>query len=364
MALPGEPKRSPAYDAWRFRRAPAWEGPIALRLGRLAAMAVGGWFRAAGQVRTVARSGAAAPLLADRLRTWNRLLPYVGLPFDVAYFPWNSAAIEHLGLFDFGRPVVISCRGSQIHVAPQDPENGRLREGLRETFAKAAVVHCVSEATLREAMRWGLDPARARVIRPAVDPEAFRPPSTPPAQDGILKVVTTGSLVGVKGYEYALLALRRLVDRGVAVRFSIIGEGPERVRATYTIRDLGLEGHVQLLGRRSPEDVRAELQKADAFLLSSLSEGISNAALEAMACGLPVVTTACGGMAEAVSDGVEGFVVPIRDSDAMAHALERLASDVPRRRRMGLAARERVVRDFDLGNQVGQFEALLEGAAG
>jgi len=96
------------------------------------------------------------------------------------------------------------------------------------------------------------------------------------------------------------------------------------------------------------------------FLLSSLSEGISNAALEAMACGLPVVTTDCGGMREAVTDGIEGFVVPVRDPEAMAEALLRLWKDPELRRRMGEAARERVLREFRLDQQISAFLALFK----
>jgi glycosyltransferase involved in cell wall biosynthesis len=100
------------------------------------------------------------------------------------------------------------------------------------------------------------------------------------------------------------------------------------------------------------------LQSAHAFLLSSLSEGISNAALEAMACGLPVVTTDCGGMREAVTDSVHGFVVPRRNPDAMAAALSRLIGNSPLRSSIGSQARERVLRDFTLNHQVDAFVRL------
>lgn len=211
---------------------------------------------------------------------------------------------------------------------------------------------------MQEAMQFGLDPAKARVIRPAVDPEFFRPAAPARKADGRFRVVTTGSLIWRKGYEYALQAIRRLVDREVDVQFDIIGDGPERQRVLYTIIDLGLEVHVSLCGRLTPAEVRSRLQQADAFLLSSLSEGISNAVLEAMACGLPVVTTNCGGMREAVSDGVEGFVVPTRDPEAMAEALHRLATDRALARAMGRAGRERVCREFQIEDQVKQFAEL------
>ncbi len=238
--------------------------------------------------------------------------------------------------------------------------------GLRTTFAKAAAVHCVSAATRNDAEAWGLEPAKAVVIRPAVDSSYFRPAEEPRPGDGRapLEIVTTGSLVGIKGHEYALLAIRRILDRGVSAKFSIIGDGPERDRVQFTVRDLGLEPHVRLLGRRTPDQVREMLRRSDVFLLTSLSEGISNAALEAMACGLPVVTTDCGGMREAVEDGVSGRVVPIRDTEALADALGRLASEPESGRTMGRAARARVVADFDSRRQIGEFVGLMRKAAG
>ena len=108
------------------------------------------------------------------------------------------------------------------------------------------------------------------------------------------------------------------------------------------------------------EQVRDTLQQSDVFMLASVSEGICNAVLEAMACGLPVVTTDCGGMREAVSDCVEGFVVPIRDSQAMALALQNLAEDSSLQKRMGHAGRQRILQEFTLERQVQQFVALYD----
>jgi glycosyltransferase involved in cell wall biosynthesis len=218
----------------------------------------------------------------------------------------------------------------------------------------------VSEAIRRECERYGLDAAKAEVIRPAVDPQVFYPEANSKAQDGAFHVVSVGNLSWVKGFEYALEAVRLLADRGVDVRFDIIGHGPERHRLLYTIADLGLGERVRLLGRREPEEVRAHLRKADAFLLSSVTEGISNAVLEAMSTGVPVVTTDCGGMGEAVTDGVEGFVVPTRDPAAIASALTRLAADATLRIRMGDAARLRIVGEFSLSRQVERFVSLCQ----
>ncbi|MBP6786914.1 MAG: glycosyltransferase family 4 protein [Candidatus Promineofilum sp.] len=328
--------------------------------------------RAPGEARRlvdVARAEDSAFAMAARLR---RESPLVGRDFNVLYFPWNSAAIAYQELLDRA-PVVISCRGSQINVAPHNPERADLRDGLAATFARAAAVHCVSAQIRDEATRYGLDPRKAIIIRPAVDPELFRPAVPTPfggglgrgseASDTPLRLVSTGSILWRKGYEYALLAVRALLDRGVPTRFDIVGDGPEAQRLLYTIDDLALQEHVVWHGRRPPGEVLNLLQAADAFLLTSLSEGISNAVLEAMACGLPVVTTDVDGMSEAVTDGVEGFLVPPRDPAATADALAALAALPALRRTMGAAGRERVQSDFALDDQIDAFVDLFVGVA-
>lgn len=277
----------------------------------------------------------------------------------LVHFEWNSAAIDHFPMIARWRcPFVVSCRGRQVNVRPYVPGNGDYVESLRLTFEEAAAVHCVSEAIKQEALAFGLDPAKAWVIRPAVDPNFFCPDNENRPASDVFRVVTVGALIWRKAYEYALSAIRALVDQGISVHFEIIGDGPERQRVLYTIDDLCLTEHVQLSGKLAPAEVRDHLQRADAFLLASHSEGISNAVLEAMACGLPVVTTDCGGMREAVTDGVEGFVVPVRDPVAMAEALRKLALDPELRESMGVRARERVLREFTLEQQTEQFLSL------
>ena len=312
---------------WLF--APNWEGNRILRLARLSIAFTRGLLANPQEFRDALAQLDTSVNRMERFQSWNRVLPFIGRKWDVIYFPWNSAAVSYLPLFHQRMPVVISCRGAQINIAPHNNQRQNYRTGLFSTFELAAAVHCVSHAILEEAIPFGLDPNKSVVIRPAVDTTFFKPrKSSIQQRPGKFRVITTGSLIWRKGYEYGLLAIRKIVDAGLAVEFIIIGGGPERARVLFTIDDLGISDRVRLLGKLSPEQVLDELQKSDVFLLSSLSEGISNAVLEAMACGLPVVTTDCGGMREAVTDGIEGFVVPVRNADGIAAALTRLASEL------------------------------------
>jgi colanic acid/amylovoran biosynthesis glycosyltransferase len=350
-----------AQDRVEWLQTPSWEAGVPLRLAQMLNMAVRGKIRGAGDMKLFAASVRQQRSMVQQWRLWHQLLPYAGRRWDAIYIPWNTAAIDLIPIFDLSSPVVISCRGTQVSVGPHNPQRALLRAGLKETFARAAAVHCVSSAILKEARHMGLDPAKATVIRPAVDPELFVPTPARRHTDDVFSVVTVGTLIWVKGHEWALQAVRRAVDSGINVQFDVIGDGPDRQRVLYTIGDLGLEKHVRCLGKLPPKEVLRRVQQADAFLLSSLSEGISNAVLEAMSCGVPVVTTDCGGMREAVTDGVEGLVVPLRDAGAMAAALVKLARDADLRQRMGEAGRLRIKREFGLSNQIEQWLHLFRG---
>lgn len=339
-----------------------WDGPIPGRLLRLLWLLLKGLLTSPRIVRKFWRHAARTGSLSERLRVLNRLLPYARVPCDVIYFPWNSAAIDYLALFEIGKPVVVSCRGAQVNAAPHNPKRS-VREGLPLTFQGATLVHCVSSAIQQEAVGYGLDLAKSRVIRAGIDPNFFSPAAEKTPSERI-RIVTVGRLEWSKGMTWGLRALTRVVAAGVPVVFSIIGDGPERQRLLYTMEDLGLKDHVRPLGRMDPIQVRDELRRSDIFMLPSLTEGLSNAGIEAMGCGLPVVMSDCGGAREGVTDGVEGFVVPLWDPAAMADALIALATDTELRLRMGRAARERVVRDFTGQRHVRQFVQLFQDSCG
>jgi glycosyltransferase involved in cell wall biosynthesis len=158
----------------------------------------------------------------------------------------------------------------------------------------------------------------------------------------------------MKGYEFALVAISRLRRAGISIRYRIfgaLGDENERLQLLAAIRDLGLEDCVEVCGPCSRTEVREALRSTDVFLLASVSEGLSTATLEAMAMEVPVVVTDTGGMREAVTDGVEGLVVPSRDPEALAQALATLADDVVLRRELGVKGRVRVITDFELSQR-------------
>jgi glycosyltransferase involved in cell wall biosynthesis len=318
--------------------------------------------------RLPAVSRAARAGSASRVEAVGRFAAYAtmaALRPDVVHFEWSAVANEHSALPGaLNRPAVVSCHGGELQIYPYTKAGRATTAALPRIFGRAAAVHCVSEALVSEAIRFGAEPDRIHLIRAAVDPDFFCPLPRSCLDHERFAVVAVGTLRWVKGFEYALLAIAELAQEGIPVSLDILGGDPEweerseRERLLQVAVDLGLSERVRLHGRVTPEAVRDRLRTSNVYLQSSLSEGHPTAVVEAMACGLPIVATDCGGTREAVTDGVEGFLVMPRDSRGAATALRILWGDPQLRDSMGRAGRERVEREFTLDLQTERFAAL------
>jgi colanic acid/amylovoran biosynthesis glycosyltransferase len=307
-----------------------------------------------GPVRRPERVGLTSARLAD--------------DFDLIYLPWLNTAVERPEVFDLGVPVAVSCRGSFVAVAPWNPRRAAFRDALRPTFHRAAGVHCVSRSMVRDAEPFGLDADRATVVYTGVDTDLYRPePDRDLAASDAraeLRILWVGGLNWKKDIEHALLAVAQLDRAGRTCSMSIVGSGDELDRARFTIDDLGLGARIRLMGQVAQRDLPALHRAHDVLLHSASTEGVPNVVVEAMASGLPVVVTDAGGSGEAVTDGVEGFLVPVRSPDRMAERLVELATDARLRGEMGHAGRRRALAQFDLDHHVVEFRHFLEVAAG
>jgi glycosyltransferase involved in cell wall biosynthesis len=140
------------------------------------------------------------------------------------------------------------------------------------------------------------------------------------------------------------------------VRLIIAGTGPLKEPLNELAGQLGIQHKIRLLGART--DIPEVLNALDLFVLPSLSEGMPNAVLEAMACGLPVVATEVGGVSEVVEHGVTGLLVPSEDEEALASRLEELVCSETKRQMLGKNARERALACFSLDKMVRAYEQL------
>jgi glycosyltransferase involved in cell wall biosynthesis len=209
-----------------------------------------------------------------------------------------------------------------------------------------------------------LDPARTVTIANGVDHQRFHPSAerSPVGEvrlPGRRVIAVVGSLTPEKGHEVLLQAFARVVDTHPQTALIIVGDGERRAALERTANSLDLGDRVIFLGIR--RDVERVLHGVDAFVLPALParETFSMAALEAMACGLPIVASYVGSMPDMIRDGCEGFLVQAGDAVDLADRLRRLVADEALARRMGAAARARVEADFTLDAMVGAYGHLF-----
>jgi glycosyltransferase involved in cell wall biosynthesis len=287
-------------------------------------------------------------------RAWLLALPFAD--FDLVHFAYSGLAVAWADALPLLAPsaVIVSCRGTAERVTPLVEPNRA--EALRRVFALADRVHCVTEDMRATCAAYGLDPTKAFVNHPSINLGRFQRRVPYPARSsGPYRILSTGRLHWAKGYEFGLMAIRTLVDQRYDVHYEIVGSGPDEGHLRYTVAELGLKERVTFRGKRSSKQVRDALEHCDLYMLPSVSEGISNAALEAMAMEVPVVTTSAGGMLEAVTNRVEGLVVPPREPAALAEAIAALLGNRELRIELGRTARHRIERDFSLGRQIDSF---------
>lgn len=180
---------------------------------------------------------------------------------------------------------------------------------------------------------------------------------------GTRLVGAVGNVRAPKDYDVFLQAARLLRDRDPTYRFVIAGEGngPLFERLLTLRRDLGLEDAVTFLGLRA--DVPTVLRNLDVYALSSSTEGFSIACIEAMACGIPVVATRSGGPQEIIEDGVSGLLVPTRDPQRLAEAIERIGREPGLATRLARNGAAHVRHKYALVSTLRAYEALLRDLA-
>ncbi len=173
----------------------------------------------------------------------------------------------------------------------------------------------------------------------------------------ILQVARLNSL---KDHQTALRTIQRLTANGHSAQLILAGDGEERGQLEAFVAAQQLESHVRFLGAR--RDVVRLMSAADVFLLSSISEGIPLTLIEAMAAGLPVVTTNVGGCGEVVIEGVTGLLAPARDDAQLARHLETLQFDSLKRRCFGDAGAARATKLFSLDRMLDEYSEVYDEA--
>ncbi len=264
---------------------------------------------------------------------------------------WRKLVIT-LPIILAGKPVVLHLHGSEFHIFHDEESSSRAKKLICWFFERAARVIVLSQ-TWHDWVASRFPKARAVLVHNPVrmpEPTVFelREPTT---------VLFLGRIGKRKGAYDLLPAIAKLSVEFPDMRLIMGGDG-ELDEARRMAESLGLASHLELPGWVTGAEKQALLSKASIYVLPSYHEGLPMSVLEAMAAGLPVISTRVGGIPEAVRDGVDGFLVDAGDVTALTDRLRALLSDADLRRRMGDAARERVRMHFSTEVIVPRIETI------
>lgn len=277
------------------------------------------------------------PGLLRRLDGWSMALASVGLMRTLkrqgarlidAHFAYpDGEAATRLGRW-LKLPVTVTLRGTEV----PHSKNPSLRPRLSRTLKAADRVFSVSDSLRRLAIELGAPAAKTEVVGNGVDIEVFHPLDRAAARarfqlpDCARVLISVGGLVERKGMHRVIEVLPALLECHPDLHYLIVGsaspEGDNRAELGAQVARLGLADRVHFLGALPPAELKWPLSAADVFVLATRNEGWANVFLEAMACGLPVVSTDVGGNAEVVCRDALGSIVPFGDSAALQQALD------------------------------------------
>jgi colanic acid/amylovoran biosynthesis glycosyltransferase len=325
------------------------------------------WLRRLGQAMRSLATAAASRRLGPALATLNpfrlgraaigmHLLVRAGVhfgqeDFDVLHCQFGQLGVEVAELRRCGvlqGSLVTSFRGADATIREYETANK-----FQNLFATGDRFLAVSQSIRDRLLELGCPEEKIDILRSGIDLSAFsyrglQEPHSP------IRLVTIGRLAPTKGVEYALEAVRKLVDDGYSVEYRIVGDGPRRKTLEDLVTELDLAEIAHFQGAVSAADVAEILRESDILIAPSIvapsgqTEGVPNVLKEAMASGVPAIGTNVGGVAELIEHGTNGFLVRQKDPEAIADCIEAVINRRDELPQMLAKARAAIERDYDL----------------
>jgi glycosyltransferase involved in cell wall biosynthesis len=297
-----------------------------------------------------------ASVLADRLQA-------DGIKHVHAHFAHTATDLAVVASILTGIPFSFTGHAIDVYTAKRSVLKAKIAAAVFAVSCTSANVSYLREAAAPE------DAGKVVLSYHGVDAEKFTWRPEEPAGEMPL-ILSVGRLVKKKGHADLIYALALLRERGVAFRGLLIGEGPERNTLEEQVRSFGLQDMISLPGAVSQEELVRIYREATVLALpcrildNGDRDGLPNVLLEAMATGLPVVTTPISGIPEVVRNGENGLLVPERDPAALAGAIELLLQDTQLRQRLGAAARTTIVDEMSIDKMASRLAGLFFAAIG
>jgi colanic acid/amylovoran biosynthesis glycosyltransferase len=233
---------------------------------------------------------------------------------------------------------------------------------LRQKFEAADFLVCIGRYARSQVMKlvstrhWD----KIEISPLGVDPERYQPRPMTAAFTSRFQMLCVGRLTPAKGQRILIEACRQLTDAGRNVSLIFVGTGPDEADLKAASHAYGLDHRIMFTGALNQDEVQKRYAQADVFVLPSFAEGIPVVLMEAMACGVPCVTTQITGIPELIRDGQDGLLVMPSDVDELVNAITRLIDDPELRARLSRAGRERVSAHYNLSDNVARLGRIFQ----
>ncbi len=254
----------------------------------------------------------------------SKILPVLNHTPDIFHIQWAKSLPFWFFLKQiYGIKIILSLRGSHINYSPY--ADNELAEQYKKLFPKVDKMHAVSKKISLKANQFGAKEDRIERIYSALDVNLLKTfEKTDYAVHEPFRFLSVGRFHWVKGYQYSIKAIAGLKKLNRKIHYTIVANNNISEEILYQIDELSLNNYIKIIHPNSQHDVYNIMSKSDCFILPSVQEGISNVVLEAMAIGLPIITSDCGGMKEIINNGKNGLYFPARDSEALEKLLYKL----------------------------------------
>ncbi len=287
---------------------------------------------------------------------------------QLAHVYYGHKAVKYWPMLRrWGGPLVVSFHGMDVR---EDVYRTTDPTTLAEVFSEAKLVLGRSQSLLDRLAELGCPASKLRLNRTAIPLDGVASVVRRPPEDGRWIFLQACRLIAKKGLPTTLLAMRKIADQWPESRLLLAGDGPLAAELRALCNELGLGDNVEFLGWRSQTELRNLYRQAHLFLHPSETtasgdrEGVPNALLEAMATGLPPVATFHGGIPEAVTDGVDGLLVPEKSPAALADAVLRLTRQTGLLESLSSEAVSSVAAKYGLDGRLQALEDCYEEAMG
>lgn len=277
---------------------------------------------------------------------------------DIIHFEFSGIGIEYLDAMENNySKKVVSCRGSaeKVKLCIYDDRKNQFLKLIKEVDR----VHCVSYDMKDTILPYCSNPKKIFVNYPSIDTNYFSREKIKEKTNSI-NILSVGRITFQKGYTNALYTMSFLKSQQLSFIWTIVGSGDVLEEFIFKIHEFGLTDNIILAGTKSRAEVKMLMENADIFYLPSLYEGVANVVLEAMSMELPVVVTKSGGMEEVITHRDDGLLADIFDFKSHANLILEIVNEQHLGKKLGSAARKKVVELYSLEKQTTVFENVYK----